>query len=153
MTDATAQVSVDVDAHQPRKGVGHITDPELIREYFFGTTVTTDWRVGSSITFAGEWNGRPYADKGEILVFRPCEELSYSHWSPLSGTEDVRENYHVVEIALAEGGKGTRVTLTQSNLSGGVSDADRASREDYEKNWKAMLDGLRALVERHGDRG
>ena len=147
MTVATAQVSVDIDASRQQVWDA-LTNPELIREYFFGTAVTTDWKVGSPITFAGEWKGRPYADKGEILVFRPNEELSYSHWSPMSGTDDVPESYHVVHIALAEARSGTTVTLTQSNLTGGVTEADRASREEYEKNWKAMLEGLKATAER-----
>ncbi len=147
MTVATAQVSVVVDA-SGRQVWDALTNPDLIREYFFGTSVTTDWKVGSPITFAGEWKGRPYADKGEILVFRPNEELSYSHWSPMSGTDDVPESYHIVDIVLAEAESGTRVTLTQSNLAGGVTDADRASRAEYEKNWKAMLEGLKATAER-----
>ena len=147
MTVATAQVSVVVDA-SGRQVWDALTNPDLIREYFFGTSVTTDWKVGSPITFAGEWKGRPYADKGGILVFRPNEELSYSHWSPMSGTDDVPESYHIVDIVLAEAESGTRVTLTQSNLAGGVTDADRASRAEYEKNWKAMLEGLKATAER-----
>jgi uncharacterized protein YndB with AHSA1/START domain len=147
MTVVTAQVSV-VIAASDRQVWEALTNPNLIREYFFGTTVATDWKVGSPITFAGEWNGRPYADKGEILVFRPNEELSYSHWSPMSGTDDAPESYHVVDIALADAEGGTRVTLTQSNLTGGVTDADRASCEEYEKNWKAMLKGLKATAER-----
>ena len=40
------------------------------------------------------------------------------------------------------------VTLQQSNLEGGITDADRASRDDYEKNWSATLDGLKAVVEK-----
>ena len=147
MTVATAQVSVVVDASRERVWDA-LTDPDLIREYFFGTTVTTDWKVGNSITFAGEWKGRPYADKGEILELRPYEELAYSHWSPMSGTEDAPENYHVVEIALGDAGGGTKVTLTQSNLNGEVTDADRSGRADYEKNWKLMLDGLKTVCRR-----
>ena len=147
MIHATAEVSIDVEA-SPKQVWDALTTPEVVREYFFSATVTTDWKVGSPIIFAGEWNGWSYADKGEILVFHPCVELSYSHWSPLSGTEDAPENYHVVEIALAEAASGTKVTLTQSNLTGGITDSDRANREDYERNWKAMLDGLKATVER-----
>ena len=147
MTAATAEASIVVDA--PRERVWDaLTNPDLIREYYFGTVVTTDWKVGSPITFAGEWKGRPYEDKGEILTFRPCEELAYSHWSPAGGTEDAPENYHVVDIALADSGRGTKVTLTQSNLTGGVTDADRAGRADYEKNWQSMLEGLKAVAER-----
>ncbi len=147
MNVATAEASVVVDA--PRERVWDaLTDPELIREYFFGTTVSTDWKVGNPITFAGEWKGQPYADKGEILEFRPNEELAYSHWSPMSGTEDAPENYHVVEISLDDEAGGTKVTLTQSNLNGEVTDADRSGRADYERNWKLMLDGLKTTAER-----
>ena len=58
------------------------------------------------------------------------------------------ESCHVVDIALDETNDGTKVTLTQSNLTGETTDADRASREDYEKNWRTMLDGLKATAER-----
>jgi hypothetical protein len=73
--------------------------------------------------------------------------MSYSHWSPLSGADDVPDNYHVVHITLADAGEGTKVTLEQSNLNGGVTDADRASRADYEKNWTSTLEGLKKVAE------
>lgn len=46
-----------------------------------------------------------------------------------------------------KGEGGTKVTLEQSNLQGGVSDADRTSRADYEKNWTATLEGLKQVTE------
>jgi uncharacterized protein YndB with AHSA1/START domain len=110
--------------------------------------VQTDWQVGSPITFKGEWNDKPYEDKGEILVFEPEQKLAYSHWSPMGGKPDARENYHVVEVTLDERDGATRVTLHQSNLEGGATDEDRANREHYEKNWKQMLDGLKGTTER-----
>jgi hypothetical protein len=42
-------------------------DPERIKEYYLGAEVQTDWQVGSPITFKGEWEGKSYEDKGEIL--------------------------------------------------------------------------------------
>lgn len=126
-----------------------LTHPDLIREYFLGANVDTDWQVGSDITFTGEWNGTPYEDKGTILVFEPFEELSYSHWSPLSGAEDAPENYHVVTINLADTVGGTSVALAQSNLSGVLTESDRNNRSDYEKTWHSMLNGLKTTVETH----
>ena len=146
MREPTAEASVLIDA-SPAVVWNALTDPALIREYFMGATVSTDWTVGSPITFAGEWNGNPYEDKGEILAFQPEEEVCFSHWSPMSGSEDVPENYHVVDITLQREGKGTKVTLTQSNLEGGVTDADRANRDDYENNWASTLDGLKKVAE------
>ena len=147
MSETTAQVSIVVDAER-KKVWEALTDPDLISEYFMGAKVSTDWEVGSPVTFTGEWKGQPFEDKGEILAFDPQTDLRYSHWSPMSGAPDVPDSYHVVDIALAEAGSGTNVTLTQSNLTGGVTDADRSSRDDYEKNWTTVLEGLKKVVER-----
>jgi uncharacterized protein YndB with AHSA1/START domain len=147
MSEATAVASISILG--TRKSVWNaLTDPDLIREYFMGATVSTDWKVGHPISFSGEFKGKTYEDKGEILVVEPEVRLSFSHWSPLAGTEDRAENYHVVDIALRGEGEQTNVTLTQSNFTGGVTEADRTSRADYEKNWSATLEGLKATVER-----
>jgi uncharacterized protein YndB with AHSA1/START domain len=147
MSEVTAEATVDIDA--PRSEVWRsLTDPETIKEYYLGAEVQTDWQVGSPITFKGEWKGKPYEDKGEILVFEPEQKLAYSHFSPMRGKPDAPENYHVVEVTLDERDGTTRVTLRQSNLEGGATDEDRANREDYEKNWKQMLEGLKKATER-----
>jgi uncharacterized protein YndB with AHSA1/START domain len=147
MSEATAVASISIQA--TRKSVWNaLTDPDLIREYFMGATVSTDWKVGHPISFSGEFEGKAYEDKGEILVVEPEVRMSFSHWSPLAGTQDLPENYHVVDIALRGENGNTNVTLTQSNFTGGVTEADRASRADYEKNWSATLEGLKTTVER-----
>jgi uncharacterized protein YndB with AHSA1/START domain len=112
-----------------------------------GSEIATDWTVGHPIKFSGEWKGQRYEDKGEILTFEPQQEMSYSHWSPLAGTEDSPENYHVVRIALRDVEDGTEVTLQQSNVNGEVTEEDRAHREDYEKNWSGVLEGLKKVAE------
>ena len=147
MSEVTAEATVDIDA--PRSEVWRsLTDPETIKEYYLGAEVQTDWQVGSSITFKGERKGKPYEDKGEILVFEPERKLAYSHFSPMGGKPDAPENYHVVDVTLDEREGTTHVTLRQSNLKGGATDEDRANRDDYEKNWKQMLDGLKKTTER-----
>ena len=50
-----------------------------------GTEVSTDWRVGSPITWRGEMNGTAYEDKGEILAADEPTRLSMTHYSPLMG--------------------------------------------------------------------
>jgi uncharacterized protein YndB with AHSA1/START domain len=146
MAEDTAQVTIDVEA-SPKEIWEALVDPERIAEYFFGSTVTSDWVVGSPITFEGEWKGQHYTDKGKILVVEPFRHLSYSHWSPLSGTEDAPENYHLVDIELSEDDGSTEVRLTQSNVTGEVTDEDVASRAEYEANWLTVLEGLKRVVE------
>jgi uncharacterized protein YndB with AHSA1/START domain len=147
MNEITAEATVDIDASQSEVWRS-LTDPARIKQYYLGAEVQTDWRVGSPITFKGEWDGKSYEDKGEVLVFEPERKLSYSHFSASSGKADVPENYHVVEVTLDEREGTTHVTLRQSNLEGGATDEDRAHRDDYEKNWKGMLDGLKKTTER-----
>ena len=141
-----AQVSTTIQA-----GVETIwralTIPETIKQYFFGSDVESDFRRGSSIVFRGEHQGKTYEDKGEILEVEPERRLVFSHWSPLSGMPDKPENYHVVAYDLSPLGNSTKVTLTQSNMSGEVTKADLEQKEQFEKNWSIVLEGLKKTVE------
>ena len=48
-----------------------LTDPALIGKYMLGAQVETDWKPGSPIVWKGEYEGKRYEDKGEILDFDP----------------------------------------------------------------------------------
>jgi uncharacterized protein YndB with AHSA1/START domain len=138
--DHVAKVSTVIDA--PKEEIWKaLTDPASISQYMTGTKVTTDWTEGSPITWEGEWEGQRYRDKGTILEVRPPQVLEYSHFSPLTGLPDEPANYHTVRIEVYEEGQGTMVTLIQD--SNETADA----REHSEKNWQAMLDGLKDVVE------
>src|SRR6476659_2640984 len=139
MPETTARATVEIRAS--RADVWRaLTDPAEIKRYFMGDAdVETDWKVGSPIVFRGEWNGQTFEDKGEIVTFEPEQELAYSHFSPMMGKPDTPESYHLVDITLDGGTDTTNVTLEQSNLTGGVTAEDRASREQFEQNWQQML--------------
>lgn len=109
-----ARASVLVDA--PRSRVWQaLTDPDIVRQYFLGTQLTTTWQVGEPVTFAGEWKGKSYQDKGVVLENRHEELLRITHYSPLTGLPDEPDNYHTVEYRLDDSPDGTRVTITQGN--------------------------------------
>lgn len=146
MNETTAEAAVDVDADRDRVWAA-LTDPEQVRAYWLGASVDTDWEVGSPITWSGEWDGTPYQDKGEILEVDPGRTLAFSHWSPMTGSDDAPDSYHVVTFTLDDADGGTRVTLRQSNLTHDATDDDRAAREDYERNWATLLDGLKSQAE------
>jgi len=95
--NATASTTINV----PVAKVWHaLVTPDLIKRYMFGTTVESDWKEGSSITWKGEWKGKAYEDKGVILRQDPGHTLSYSHWSALSGQPQTPENTHTVTVEL-----------------------------------------------------
>jgi uncharacterized protein YndB with AHSA1/START domain len=119
-----------------------LVNPQLIKQYMFGTTAVSDWQQGSPITWKGEWKGKPYEDKGKILKVEPRRLLQYSHYSPLSGLPDTPENHHTVTIELSAEGAQTRVSLSQDN------NPSEEAREQSEKNWKMMLEGLKKLLEK-----
>jgi uncharacterized protein YndB with AHSA1/START domain len=86
--------------------------------------------------------GKKYEDKGVILKIETEQTLQYSHFSPLSGKPDKPENYHTVTINLSGIGNESEVSLSQDNNS------DEKTREESEKNWGAMLEGLKKYLEK-----
>ena len=118
-----------------------LTKPDLIKQYLFGTEVTTDWRVGSPITYQGTWEGKAYKDKGKVLQVEPGKLLVSTFWSSLSGLPDVPASYQTVRYELATEGGGTRLTVTQDN------NATQEDASHSEQNWKFVLDGIRKLLE------
>jgi uncharacterized protein YndB with AHSA1/START domain len=135
---ATASVTVRAPAAALWRA---LTDPAVIAKYMFGSTVTSDWTVGSTITYEGEYEGKQYEDHGEILEIRPNELLRSTHFSPLSGQPDMPENYHTIEYTLAAADGGTRLSLTQDNNS------SEAEATHSAENWTRMLEGLKKVVE------
>ena len=137
--EATADVVV---AASPERVWRALTDPGQIAEYMMGSRVDTDWQPGSPITWSGEWQGKAYQDKGEVLELEPGTRLVVTHYSPLTGQEDVPASYHTVRYDLSVEDDGTRVALRQD----GCASEDEARQ--FSQSWQMMLDGLKRVAER-----
>ena len=137
---ATARIEIEASPQEVWKA---LTEPALIGEYMFGTQVETDWKPGSRITWKGEYEGKQFEDRGEILDVEPEHGLAMTHFSPLSGQEDRPENYHTVVYELEEQGKGTVVSLSQDGNESEVA------AEHSQSTWETVLAGLKETVERH----
>jgi uncharacterized protein YndB with AHSA1/START domain len=118
-----------------------LTDPEIVKQYFFGTNLESDWQVGGAITFSGEWEGKTYKDGGVILAIDPPRLLKYTYWSSMSGTENKPENYNNITYDLSEANGITTLVITQE----GVKSQEAA--EHSEQNWTYVFDGLKKLLE------
>jgi len=131
--------SVRIDAPQAEA----LTNPAKVKQYLHGTEMSTDWREGSPIFWRGEWKGKPYEDKGQVLEVKAQRLIKYTHWSPLGGSEDKPENYHTVTYELAGDDGKTTLTLTQDN---------NPTKEEAEKmakdNWGPVLQGLKETAEK-----
>ncbi len=141
MNDIIARAAIAIDA-PAAKVWDALTNPEVIKQYMFGTNVVSDWQEGSPIVWQGEWQGTKYEDKGVIVKLAPERMIQYTHFSPLSGVPDVPENYHTVTVELTLEGTQTRVALTQDH------NATEEEREHSEQNWRMMLEGMKQLLEK-----
>ncbi len=147
MTDQKLIAKASTTINAPAAEVWEaLINPKKIKEYMFGTNVTSEFKKGSPIMWKGEWQGKPYEDKGTILQIDRERVLRYSHFSPLSGVPDKPENYHNVTIELSPKGNQTLVALSQDN------NATEQERQHSEKNWAMMLEGLKKLLEKSSAR-
>lgn len=140
MSDYDVRISLTIQAPAARVWSA-LTDPALVSSWMMGASVASGWQKGDAITWSGEYEGRPYSDKGQVLEVEPGRRLVHTHFSPMSGAEDVPENYHLLEWTLADDGDATRLTLVQT----GARSAEEAAQ--FERNWDLMLGGLKATAE------
>jgi uncharacterized protein YndB with AHSA1/START domain len=134
--------TVTIDA--PRAEVWDaLTKPDKVKQYMHGTDLSTDWKEGSPISWKGEWKGKSYEDKGQVLEVEPLKRLIYTHWSPMGGTEDKPENYHTLTYELTGDDATTTLTLKQDNNA--TQDEANKMAED---NWGPVLKGLKETVEK-----
>lgn len=140
MTEFTAKVSININASREKIWEA-IVNPEIVKKYFYGTNLITDWKVGSPIIFRGEWQGKTYEDKGTVLEFLPLQKLVYNYWSTMSGLPDKPELYQILTYELTDNSNGTLVTITQENL-----DSEKRMLH-AEESWKPVLEGLKKIVE------
>ncbi len=135
-----AEQSIIVDASPAEVWKALIT-PEIIKQYLFGTEAISDWKEGSSIIYKGEWEGKPYEDKGTIIKVVPEKLLESTYWSAAYGLPDKPENYKKVTHKIESKGDKTKLTITQDN------NATKEAKEHSEGNWKMVLEGLKKVVE------
>ena len=85
---AQATITIEASASEVWQA---LIDPEKVKQYLFGTQVTTDWQVGSPITYKGTWQGKVYEDKGKVLQNEAEKLLVSTFWSSLSGKPDLQK--------------------------------------------------------------
>jgi len=142
LLDLTASQSIVVYA-TPAKAWNVLTNPEIIKEYLYGTETVTDWKPGSEIIFQGEYQGQKYHDKGVIQENILHEKISYTYWSAFTGTEDKPENYSLVILTLKKiDDNHTEFTWTNKGF------ATEAGYKHSVDGMTAFLEQIKAIMER-----
>ena len=116
-----------------------ITDGDDTVQYYYGTRVRSDWKVGSPVSYDNP-DGTVAAD-GEVIAFDPPTRLEttfHARWDPEAEAEGpVR---HVWELADADGS--TKLTVTTRGLKKGSKQA-----EGFGEGIIFIVSGLKTFVE------
>lgn len=140
MTKHTAHTEIAIAA-PPEKVWAALTTPELIKQFMFGADVHTDWKVGSPLTYTGEYQGKKYEEKGTIKQLEPGKLLAATHFSSMSGKPDVPENYALVTWQLKPENNKTVLSVDQDNI-----DSEKGV-EQSKQNWTGVLASIKKIVE------
>jgi uncharacterized protein YndB with AHSA1/START domain len=135
-----AESAITIDA-PPDRVWEVITDPAAVKEFMFGADLETEWTVGGPILWRGEWEGKTYEDKGQILEVVPGQKLVHTHFSPLGGEDDKPENYHTLTWTLEDQGGRTELTLSQDN------NASEEAAEHSQGMWDMLVADVKKIAE------
>ncbi len=136
----TAKVQLTIHAPVAQVWDG-LTNPVLVKQYFFGSELVTTWQPQTSIFFRGEWEGKAYEDRGTVLSHEPLKALSFDYFSSWSELEDSPENYMIIKYQVKVKGESTVLVISQSNI-------DTLEKKIHSaQNWKNMLSELKKLLE------
>ncbi|HEX2625409.1 MAG TPA: SRPBCC domain-containing protein [Candidatus Limnocylindrales bacterium] len=124
---------------EPERVWRAITDGAETEQYYFGTIVKSDWKVGSRVSY--DYPDGTVAADGEVLACDPPNRLEMTflaRWDPEVEAEGhVR---HTWELA-AEDGQ-TRLTVTTSGIKAGSKTA-----ESFGSGIIFIVSGLKTFVE------
>jgi uncharacterized protein YndB with AHSA1/START domain len=116
-----------------------LTESKLTQKYFFGATVTTDWKPGSSIVYTapdGE-GGTRVAVEGEIIECTPMTRLSYTFTFPRFNEEHSRVTYELEEM---EG-------MVKLTLSHDKFPEESKIYHEVQKGWPWLFSAMKSLLE------
>ncbi len=140
--DLKVSGTIEINA-EPARVWEALTNPEIIKEYLYGTETVTDWKTGSEIIFQGEYQGQKYRDKGIVKEIVPRKTLSYTYWSGFTGLEDKPENYSLITYNLVnKGGGKTDFTWTQEGF------ADEQGYQHSKNGTAEILKKIKTVVEK-----
>ncbi|MFD1602014.1 SRPBCC family protein [Flavobacterium artemisiae] len=118
-----------------------LTQPELVKQWQYGSDLITDWKVNSEIRFRNEWEGQVFEQWGKILEVIPNQKIRYSLFFPRPGLEDKPENYFIMSYVLSEENQKTKLEIIQED------NRPEAKQEEPQGEENPILQALKAVVE------
>lgn len=111
-----------------------LTSGEFSRQYWFGRTIASEWKVGSPLTVTTPEGAVEVS--GKVLAYEEGRRLSYS-W----GTSNPDTDGTTVVFELVEMGPLVKLLVTHDIDLGGLAAQQAAN------GWTFILNGLKTLLE------
>jgi uncharacterized protein YndB with AHSA1/START domain len=115
-----------------------LTDGAFTRQYWFGTTIESDWTVGSRVVFRSDGD---IHDAGEVLEYEPYRRLAYT-WHVEFHEVFSREKPSRVTFELEAMGAEVKLTVTHDEFEPGSKVRDAVSN-----GWPLVLSSLKSFLE------
>ena len=140
--DQNLKISKSIEINANNTSIWNaLTNPEIIKQYLFGTETISDWKKNSEIIFQGEYDGKKYRDRGVILEIEENKYLEYSYWTGFSGLEEKEGNYSFITYKIEENNSTSLLTLTQKGF---INDEMKSHSE---KSWEMILEKIKEFSE------
>jgi len=127
-----------------------LINPEQTKKYMFGCETVSDWKIGSSLIWRMDYEGKEFiAVKGTIVDIKPETFLAYTVIDPNNPSiPDLPENYLTVTYELTSENGQTILTVTQGDYST-VAEGEKRYKESYNngEGWNPILVEIKKLVE------
>ena len=118
-----------------------LTKPELVKLWQYGSELITDWKVGNSIKFTAEWEGKIFEQWGTVLEMRQSELIKYNLFAPRPDLEDKPENYFVMSYVLTDNNGKTKLEIIQED------NRPNAVQEEEQGDENPILQSLKKIAE------
>lgn len=116
-----------------------LIEPEFTRQYWFGVSQVSDWKVGSS--WALQFSDGRIADKGEVLEYEPPRRMAIK-WRNEFRPELKEEGFSRCVIELEPKGDVVKLTVTHT------METERSKLiEAVGGGWPHILSNLKTLLE------
>lgn len=127
-----------------------LVNPQQTKKYMFGCEAISDWKVGSSLVWSGEYEGKSMDFvKGEIVQIQPNQLLVYTVIDPNNPLiPDVPENYLTVTYKLTQENATTVLEVTQGDYAT-VADGEKRYQDSYNngEGWNPILVAIKQIAE------
>ena len=120
-----------------------LIQPEYVKQWQYGSELSTSWEEGTPISFRAVWNGKVMEQWGEVLEVHPLELIKYSLFAPRPDLEDKPENYFIMHYIIEKEKGITKLQIIQEdNRPGAVQTPEQGEENPVLKMLKELAEAV-----------